>query len=570
MPKSFDLVVRNGTVVDGTGAEPVSADVGVRDGRVAEVGRALGPGRDEIDAAGMLVTPGFVDVHTHYDGQVTWAPRVAPSSSHGVTTVVMGNCGVGFAPCRPEQRELLIRMMEGVEDIPEVVLTAGVAWEWETFPEYLDALERRRYDVDVCAQVPHSAVRVFAMGRRGADREPATAEDMHAMAAIVQDGIRAGALGFSTSRTLNHRFKDGRLAPSITAGEDELRTIALGMAELGQGVLQAVDSWGDVDSAFGMWMRVAVAAQRPVSFAVSQHRQYDPSWEPVLEKIREAAAAGMPVKGQFLCRPIGIMLGLDASYHPFSFSPSYAALERLPLADRVRRMRDPELRARLLAESPDNRNPQFLRVLRGVDDMFALGTPPNYAPRREDSFGERARRTGKPVLEIVYDELLQRDGHALLYAPANNFGGYTLDNVWRMLRHPDMIFGLGDGGAHSGIICDASAPTFMLTYWTRDRVGDRLTIPQAVRKLTSDTSAALGIADRGVVAPGYKADLNVIDYDALELRAPSMATDLPAGGRRMMQRADGYFATIVDGVATYRNGEWTGALPGRLVRGARS
>jgi N-acyl-D-amino-acid deacylase len=562
----LDLVIRNGTVIDGTGADPRSADVGIRGGRIVEVGSVRGSGREEIDATSLLVTPGFVDVHTHYDGQVTWSSQLAPSSVHGVTTIVMGNCGVGFAPCRPHERELLVRVMEGVEDIPGIVLSEGLPWNWETFPEYLDVLAARRYDADIGTQVPHSATRVYAMGRRGAEREPATPADMAAMTQIVQEGILAGALGFSTSRTMNHRLKDGRLAPTVSVGEDELLAIARGLRDIGAGVLQTIDDWADVDAAFAMWQRIVEVSGRPLSFTLSHRGQADPAWQPRLDYLRAAAANGLPVTAQFLCRPIGVLFGLDI-YTPFTFSPAYAEIDRLPLADKVRELRRPEVRACILADVPDDHNPQFLAVIRNVENMYRLGDPPNYTPALEDSVGAIARRTGRTAMDTAYDMLLEQDGRAFLYSPASNFAGNTVDSVEAMLKHPNTIVGLGDGGAHNGVICDAGTTTFLLTYWTRDREGDRLSLPTAVKKLTRDTAETVGLADRGVLAPGYRADINVIDYDRLALRVPHIAHDLPAGGKRLMQEADGYVATVVAGEVTYREGQPTGNLPGRLIRG---
>lgn len=569
MAATFDLVIRNGMVADGSGAEPYPADVAIAGDRIVVVGTVTGAGREELDAAAALVTPGFVDVHTHYDGQVTWTSQLAPSSLHGVTTVVGGNCGVGFAPCRPQERELLIKVMEGVEDIPEPVLAQGVAWEWESFPEYLDALARRRYDVDFGTQVPHGPVRVYAMGRRGAEREPATPDDLALMARIVYDGLRAGALGFSTSRTMIHRLKDGQLAPTITAAEDELRAIARAMREADAGVLQGVDDWADNDASFALWQRVTEVAGRPFSFSLVQRMPDDDRWLEQLGKIEQANASGLRVKGQVICRPIGLLFGLDLSFNPFCLCPSWAGLDALPLHEKVRALRQPQVRARLLAETPDDRNPQLLWMLRNVASMYPFGEPPDYEPSAECAVAAQAKRLGKDPLEHAYDLLLEDDGRAMLYFPVSNFGNNTFDNVFTMLRHPDTILGIGDGGAHCGMISDASTTTFMLTYWTRDRKGPKLGIGEAVRKLSRETAVALGLHDRGLVAPGYKADLNVIDYDRLALHAPYPVRDLPAGGRRLMQHADGYVATVKSGVVTYREGSFTGALPGRLIRGAQ-
>ena len=570
MAAQFDLVVRNGTLADGTGNALRKADVAINAGRIVEVGAVQGTGREEIDAAAHLVTPGFVDIHTHYDGQVAWSQQLAPSTQHGVTTVVLGNCGVGFAPCRPSERELLVKLMEGVEDIPEAVLTAGIPWEWETFPQYLDWLSERRFDADVATQVPHSPVRVYAMGRRGAEREPATPADLARMSEIVQEALLAGALGFSTSRTRNHRSKDGTLAPSITAGEDELTAIARGMRAIDKGVIETVDDWADPEMAFAMWERVAEAAQRPLSLTNSQRGQHDASWGWRLQRLRELNDAGKPVRGQALCRPIGVLLGFDVSLNPFSNTATYRRLQPLVLDERLQELRRPEVRDRLLAEFPGEPTVEATSIVPSFDDLFPLGDPPNYAPSRDQSVAAIARRCGRPAVDVAYDILLEGDGRAMLYAPLTNFSGYTMDGIWTMLRHPNMILGLGDGGAHSGFICDASATTFLLTYWTRDREGEKLPLAEGVRKLCSETAAALGLSDRGIVAPGYKADLNIIDYDRLCLKSPETIADLPAGGRRLLQRANGYVATIVSGVVTYRDGVATDAFPGRLIRGAQS
>ena len=572
----FDLVVRGGTIIDGSGGDARAGDVALRDGKIAQVGRVLGAGTEEIDAKGMIVTPGFVDIHTHYDGQITWDERLQPSSLHGVTTVVMGNCGVGFAPCRPDQRDLLIRVMEGVEDIPGIVMAEGLPWSWESFPQYLDAIERRHADVDFAAQVPHAPVRVFTMGQRGADREPAQAGEIARMAAIVAEGVAAGALGFSTSRSILHRLKDGRLAPTITVNEDELRGIALGLRALGKGVLQFIDDFNDAmaegSAALAMWRRLSEISGRPVSFNLAQNPFWEPGmWRRILEFVAAANRDGLTMKAQVCNRPIGGNFGLECSTHAFAFSPSFRALEGLSTADKVAAMRSPELRARLLAETPDDPNPRLVAMARDFDRMYRLGDPPNYSPKAGDSIGAAARRRGIPALEYAYDALLEGGGTTLLYYPLTNFQYGNFDEIHDMITHPCTVQGIADGGAHLGMICDASAPTHLLVHWTRDRSdGARLPLSWAVRELTRATAAVVGLDDRGLVAPGYKADLNVIDYDRLRLYPPHVQSDLPAGGRRLMQKADGYVATVVSGAVTYREGTPSGALPGRLIRGTRA
>ncbi len=569
----FDLVIRGGTIVDGSGDAGFVADIAVAGGRIAEIGTVTGSGRDEIDATGCLVTPGFVDIHTHYDGQVTWEHTLAPSSGHGVTTVVMGNCGVGFAPCRPEHRDTLIRVMEGVEDIPGIVMEEGVPWNWQTFPEYLDRLDRREYDIDIAAQVPHSPVRVFVMGARGADREAATDAELAAMRALVAEGITAGALGVTTSRVSSHRTRAGDLAPSVTAVEQELHALAGGLADAGAGVFQlvpesAIDSAEPVDDV-AMFARLARTAGRPLSFTLIDRAPVRTA--DLLRLVADANRTGVEIKAQVYPRPIGILFGLELSLHPFRFRPSYAAIAELPLADRAAAMRDPAMRARLLAERPEHPNPIFTTLTALIDELTPLGDPPNYEPSPEDSVAARARRRGVTPAEEAYDLLLEQDGRMTLLLPKSNYVGHNLDSLAALLTGADVVIGLGDGGAHYGMICDASYPTFLLSYWTRDRAtGVRLSLPWAVKALSRDTALAVGLADRGLLRPGYKADLNVIDYDRLALGAPFGVRDLPAGGRRLYQRAAGYVATVVGGVVTYRDGESTGALPGRLVRGAQA
>jgi N-acyl-D-amino-acid deacylase len=573
MAAQFDLVVRGGTVLDGTGGEPREADVAVQDGRIAAIGRVAGAGREEIDAKGLAVTPGFVDIHTHYDGQVTWDDRFSPSSGHGVTTVLMGNCGVGFAPCRPQDRDTLIKVMEGVEDIPELVMRQGVPWNWQSFPDYLEALDRRRCDIDFATQVPHAPLRVFVMGRRGVDREPATAADMAAMASLVEEGLSAGALGFTTSRSLFHRTSDGTLTPTITAAEEELAAIARAMGRAGRGVIQLLDdfqdSTADGSTEFAMLRRLVELSGRPLSFTLLDISLYPGRWKTLLREVERAQRDGLPIRGQVAARPVAVLYGLELSFHPFSTCPSYRAVEGLPLTQKLARLRDPALRARLLAEEPVYSNPNMLAFMRNVANMFVLGDPPNYTPPAAARLDARAATLGVTPLELAYDLLVAGDGRTILFHPGANYTDCSDANMASMLRHPDTVMALGDGGAHYGLICDASYTTHALTYWTRDRSGERWPLAWAVQQLTDVPARAVGLGDRGRLATGYKADLNVIDLDRLRVAAPHPVHNLPGGGRRLEQKAEGYRATIVGGEITYRDGTFTGALPGRLVRGAR-
>ncbi len=574
MAAQFDLVVRGGTVLDGTGGEPRKADVAVRDGRIAAIGSLAGAGHEEIDAAGLAVTPGFVDIHTHYDGQVTWDDRFSPSSGHGVTTVLMGNCGVGFAPCRPQDRDTLIKVMEGVEDIPELVMRQGVPWNWQSFPDYLDALDRRRCDIDFATQVPHAPLRVFVMGRRGVDREPATAADMAAMAALVEEGLAAGALGFSTSRSLFHRTPDGALTPTITAAEEELAAIARGMGRAGKGVIQLLDdfqdSTADGSTEFAMLRRLVELSGRPLSFTLLDISLYPGRWKTLLREVERAQRDGLPIRGQVAARPVAVLYGLELSFHPFSTCPSYRAVADLPLPQKLARLRDPELRARLLAEEPVYSNPQMLAFMRNVGNMYVLGDPPDYTPPAERRLDARAAARGLSPLELAYDLLVAGDGRTILFHPGANYTDSSDANMASMLRHEHTVVALGDGGAHYGLICDASYTTHALTYWTRDRQGERWPLSWAVQQLTDVPARMVGLGDRGRLAAGYKADLNVIDLDQLGIAAPHPVHNLPGGGRRLEQTARGYRATVVGGAVTYRDGAFTGALPGRLVRGARA
>lgn len=567
----YDLIIRGGTVVDGNGGEPFVADVALRQGKIVAVGTVKGSAAEEIDATGLLVTPGWVDIHTHYDGQATWTSRLTPSSLHGSTTVVMGNCGVGFAPVRVADRDTLVRLMEGVEDIPGTALHEGLSWNWESFGQYMDAVDALPHDVDVAAQAPHGALRVYVMGQRGADREDATPDEIAQMKALTREAIEAGALGFSTTRTMVHRTADGDLTPTIGAADAEMIAIAEGLAEAGTGVLQWVSDFRQMDHEFGLIKTLTEVSGRPLSFSMVQADAAPDQWRELMTRLDEAADEGLPIKAQVQGRPVGLMLGLQGSAHPFITRPSYIVIADLPFSERAAVMRDPEVRARILSEAPERGHP-FINSLAGAyHKMFELGDPPNYEPAPEDSIAARAKREGTSPDAIVYDMLATGDGSGFLFFAMHNYTEGSLDNTLTMMKNPNTIFGLSDGGAHVGAICDVSVPTYMLTHWCRDRTrGEQLSLPFVVRSQTRDTAEAVGLLDRGVVAPGYKADLNIIDMARLKLRPPHMIYDLPAGARRLMQEAEGYVATIVSGTVVYREGQPTGALPGKLVRGAQT
>lgn len=561
--KTHDVVIRGGTIVDGSGRARFRADVAIQGRRISAIGRVPEAGRQEIDAHGHVVTPGFVDVHTHYDGQITWENRLQPSSGHGVTTVVMGNCGVGFAPTRRTDRELVVRLMEGVEDIPAVVMAEGIPWSWETFGEYLDLLATRTSDVDFAAQFPHSPLRVYVMGERGAALEPPTADDLAQMRRLTREAIAAGALGVTTSRNLAHRFRDGRLAPSVATEEAELLAIAQGLGDAGRGVFQLLpNSERDARDEFALMRRIVDVSRRPLSFSLLQGTATPTNFDAYGDELERAAAEGCPIRGQIYPRPVGILMGLDLSYHPLSLNPSFQPLQDLPLAEKVARMRDPELRARLLAEQPDDPNPFFVSVVNRQELLFRLGDPPDYSPSAEHSIACMARARGIEPKELIYDSLLENEGRAILYAPSV-MPQEAVERAANMLRRPGVMLGLGDGGAHYGMICDAAYPSYILTEWLRH---GRLTLERAVQAMTGDCAAAVGLSDRGQLVPGAKADLNILDLDRLRLHAPRVQADLPASGKRLTQRADGYVLTMVSGQITYRDGVPTGALPGRLVR----
>jgi len=571
MNSTYDLVIRGGTLADGRGGPLVEADIAISDGKIVKTGRISGKGREELEAKGRLVTPGFVDIHTHYDGQVTWDSRLAPSSWHGVTTVVMGNCGVGFAPVRAQDRDRLIELMEGVEDIPGAALHEGLKWNWESFADYLDALDGQKRDIDFCAQLPHGALRVYVMGERGAKLEPATAADMAEMRRLSAEAMRAGAIGFSTSRTLNHRSIKGEPTPSLRASEAELFAIAQGLADAGSGVIEMISDFNtpDVETEFAMIRRVIAASGRPLSLSLAQSHSSPESWRTLLGLIGDAARNGLPIRAQVAPRPIGILLGLQATLNPFSAHQTFAVLKDRPLAEKLSALRDPTFRASILAETDTRQNHPLARRVMAFDYIFPLGNPPNYEPPRETSIAARAAREHRDPADIAYDLLLENDGKNFLFMPFANYANYTLDPCGEMIANPDCIMGLGDGGAHVGLISDASFATYLLTHWGRDRAHGTFDLGWLVKRQSHDTARAVGLNDRGVIAPGKKADLNVIDVAALKVQSPVMAFDLPAGGKRLLQGAQGYDATIVSGSIIYREGSPTNALPGRLVRGPR-
>ncbi|HEY6982933.1 N-acyl-D-amino-acid deacylase family protein [Reyranella sp.] len=568
----YDLVIRGGTVADGTGNGLRDLDVAVQDGKIAALGKISGQGTEEIDARGLLVTPGFVDIHTHYDGQATWDSRLQPSSWHGVTTAVMGNCGVGFAPVKVADRRRLVELMEGVEDIPGAALDEGLNWSWESFGQYLDALDARPRDMDLGAQLPHGALRVFVMGERAAKLEEATPDEVAQMRALATEAMHAGALGFSTSRTLNHRTVKGDPTPSLRASEAELLGIALGMKDAGRGVIEFISDFNtpDPETEFAMLDRLLAASGRPFSVSLAQRHTKPEGWRRLLGLVEGLAAKGHSAKAQVAPRPIGVLQGLQASRIPFSMCRSYKAIAHKTVAERLAIMRDPAFRMQLLEESHEPLRSDMAARLVDYDRMFPLGDPPDYEPPRETSLGARARREGRDPREIVYDYLIEGEGRNFIFAPFANYAAYNLDCCSEMMQSPHTLIGLGDGGAHVGLISDGSYPTYLLSHWARDRKAGRLDLSWLVKRHTLDNAGAVGLTDRGRVAEGYKADLNVIDFDKLRVEAPAMKWDLPAGGKRLLQRATGYRATIVSGSVTYRDGEPTGALPGKLVRGPQT
>ena len=573
-----DLVIRNGRIVDGTGAPPFNGDLVVDAGRITQAGGKAGAGRREIDAAGAIVTPGFVDIHTHFDGQLTWDPYLTPSNGHGVTTIVAGNCGVGFAPAKPDKHAWLIDLMEGVEDIPGSALSEGIQWEWESFPEYLDAIARKKYAMDIGTQVPHGPLRAYVMGDRGTANEEATPDDIAQMAALVTEGLRAGALGFSTSRVLIHKSKSGDLVPGTFASRAELFGIGHAIKKAGHGLFQMTGIHDKVESEYAWIADLAKEVGIAVQFNFQQGDAAPHQWRDILTMMESAHAEGLKIYGGMAGRPAGMLYSWQSTIHPFVGCASWAAIAALPHAEKIAHLQNPEFRARLLAETPKDLGPTGNFVTRSFHKLFLLGDPPEYEPDPSASVAAQSQRTGKPAPEIAYDLMMgEGAGHdgqpgtpasALLYFPIFNYSNSNLDHLITQMNSPATVLSLGDGGAHCGFICDTSLPTFMLTHWARDRTrGQKLPLEFIVNAQTQRTAQFYGMFDRGVLKPGYKADINIIDFDRLHLEAPYFTHDLPANGKRLMQKASGYLATIVNGVPVAVNGKSTGDLPGRLIRG---
>jgi N-acyl-D-aspartate/D-glutamate deacylase len=568
MGSEFDIVIRGGTIMDGNGGAPFTGDVAVKDGVIAGVGKVAGDGKEEIDAGGLSVTPGFVDIHTHYDGQAMWDARLAPSSWHGVTTVVMGNCGVGFAPVRKNTQDAVIALMEGVEDIPGPCLHEGLDWTWESFADYLTALERRSHDIDFCALLPHAPMRVYVMGDRALNLEDANQADIQQMREIAADAVRAGAFGFSTSRTIAHKTLAGDPTPTLRAQEAELMGIAMGLKDAGKGFIEMTSDWNTPDPAteFAMVRRVMQACGRPLVFSLNQRHDRTTAWKDLLELSTNAAADGLPIRCVAPPRPIGALLGLSGTQNPFAGTRTYRSISHLPLAERVAAMRNPEVRAKITTEDPAEFNTWSLLTRIGFERMFRFTDPLNYTPAREDSVSAIAAREGRTPQDVAYDMLIEDEGRGFIFACIVNYANYDLEPVKEMYARQHVIPGLSDGGAHVAFISDASFPTFLFSYWGRDRGADRMDIPDLVRRQTREPARFAGLQDRGVLAPGMKADINVIDFANLALERPKMVVDLPAGGRRLLQKARGYAATVKAGQITYHDGVATGALPGGLVR----
>ena len=569
MSETFDIIIKNGTIYDGTGQRSFVSDIFIKNEIIVDIRKSNVNDKclEQIDANGLIVTPGFVDIHTHYDGQVTWDNYISPSSWHGVTTAIMGNCGVGFAPVHNYDHDRLVTLMEGVEDIPEVVLTEGLEWKWETFGEYLDYISKRSFDIDVGAQVPHGALRLYVMGQRGADREPATEEDIKLMSKLAAEAISIGALGFSTSRTINHRTSEGNLVPQFTAAENELIGISKAIGTTKKGVMQLVTDLIDGRKEYEVYEKMVSESNRPLSITVAQTDANNYEWEDLLGWIEDSADKGLPIKAQVCGRPVGLVLGLSVTLNPFSAHPSFKEISDLPLKEKVEIMSSVDFKKKLISEKPSTNDGLILSILRNYNNIYILEDPPNYEPLIDESLGHQAKKLNIAVDEFLYDSLLLEEGKKLLYFPIGNYMDTSLDVAKKMMESRHSLLGLGDGGAHCATICDASFTTHMLTFWARDRVrGPKLDLSWIIKSHTRDNALAMGLNDRGLISKGMKADLNVIDFDNLTLHAPEVVNDLPAGGKRLIQNVEGYTATIMSGRITYRNGIKTGELPGKLIR----
>ncbi|MBG05965.1 MAG: amidohydrolase [Rhodospirillaceae bacterium] len=562
-----DVVIRGGTILDGLGGEPFEADLAIDGSKISEIGQNVPKGNEEIDATGKIVTPGFIDPHTHYDAQVTWSNSISPSSWNGVTTAMVGNCGVGFAPCKPDERDLLVKLMEGVEDIPEVVLTEGLPWNWESFEDYMDSLDGREYDLDVVTQVPHAAVRTYVMGERAVRHEQATPAEREEMGRIAAAGIKAGALGFSTSRTINHRTLAGEHTPTLRAAEEELAVIGEHVGRVGAGWIQVISDFDDPDAEFAMLKRINARAKRPMAITILQRDSRPELWRDLMAGITQANEEGAQIVGQVLTRPTGILLGFEISMNPFSGRPSWEKIAKLSLDEKLVHLRDPSFRKQVMSETCPSK--KLAGRVSTYERIFPWdGEYPDYEPPATQSVAARGEREGRDPEDLVYDMLLEKEGKTILYRPLSNYAYGDLNTVGEMMQHPNTLVSLGDGGAHVGVLCDATSMAYMLTHWTRDRTrGEKVALPWAIKRITSDNAKAIGLNDRGQLKPGLKADINVIDYDRLAIGYPEVAYDLPSGGRRLIQRSEGIDATLVAGETVYRDGESTGQYPGRLVRG---
>jgi len=569
LSETFDIIIKNGTIYDGTGQRSFVSDIFIKNELVVDIRKSNVNDKclEEIDANGLIITPGFVDIHTHYDGQVTWDNYISPSSWHGVTTAIMGNCGVGFAPVHHFDHDRLVTLMEGVEDIPEVVLTEGLEWKWETFGDYLDYISKRSFDIDIGAQVPHGALRLYVMGQRGADREIANDEDIKLMSKLAAEAVSIGALGFTTSRTINHRTSEGDLVPQFTAAENELVGISKAIGKTNKGVMQLVTDLIGGRQEYLILEKMVIESNRPLSITVAQTDANNYEWEDLLGWIEDSANNGLPIKAQVCGRPVGLVLGLSVTLNPFSAHPSFNKISNLPLEEKTKIMQSPNFKKKLLNEKPTTNDGLILSILRNYNNIYILDDPPNYEPLIEESLGFQAKKVDIEVDEFLYDCLLMEDGKKLLYYPIGNYMDSSLDAAKRMMESEHSLLGLGDGGAHCATICDASFTTHMLTFWGRDRVrGPKMDLSWIIKSHTRDNALAMGLNDRGLISKGMKADINVIDFDNLTLHAPEVVNDLPAGGKRLIQNVDGYVATIMSGKVTYRNGIKTGELPGKLIR----